>query len=145
MNTQEAKISALDESAPSNPWLQPFLDDRDCGLAAFNATMSSTPTADPVVELRNIFLDLLEKYPDTFKDEVDFLKAFDNVQQLKAAEDSTPQQLEAAQLDLEWIFARCMNAVYYIGSFTLPAMHFVGSVQPSLMFENQPFHGYNEW
>ena len=144
MNPEETKLQAEEESAPCLPWLQPFLEDADCGLAAFNATMSSTPTADPVVEFRNIFVDLLEKYPQSFTDEVDFLKAFDNVEQLKSAEGTTPQQLEAAQLDLEWIFARCMNVVYYIGSFTLSAMHFVGSVQPSLMFENQPFHGYNE-
>jgi hypothetical protein len=135
---------AVEEARPTNPWLQHFLDDQDCGLAAFNATMSSTPEADPVAEFRNIFLDLLEKYGDSFTDEVEFLKSYDTVQNLKASSETPAAQLEAAQFDLEWIFARCMNLVYYLGSFTFSAIHFVGSVQPSLMFENQPFHGYNE-
>jgi hypothetical protein len=129
---------------PNNPWLQLFLEDRDCGLLAFHAMLKANQQANPLEEFKGLMQDLIQKHGESFTDEVGFLAAYQTVQELKTSSTTSPSQLEAAQTDLEWMFARCMNIIYKIGSFTLPAMHFVGSTSPRLMLEGQEFHGYNE-
>jgi len=147
-STSQPNTASAAPPPPTNAeWLQPFVDDEEYGLPVFLAEVNKHPNADVVTKFRNCLLDVkisLERKGQTFTDQLGFLDQFDQLQHLKSEKDALPSDIAQQQSALEWNFHQCVKAIFFIGHFTVPAMHFCGSVQPELMADEQKFHGYNE-
>ena len=146
--SQPTTVSALEPSPPTNAeWLKPFVDNKRSGLPVFIKEVTKYPNADVVTKFRNCLVDVkaeLESKGETFADQLGFLEQYDQLQQLKTQKEALPADIAQKQSALEWNFHQCAKAMFFIGHFTVPAMHFCGSVQPELMAEDERFHGYNE-
>jgi len=126
------------------PWLQLFLQDQLCGLKCFEASVNRERKVEPLEHFAQCFLQLLDKHGENIRDEVGFVAAYKHLQALQGSQDPSPTDLQIAHSSLEWIFARCLRDIYSLGSFTLTSMHFCGAAEPSLMLDEEEFHGYNE-
>jgi len=98
-----------------------------------------------VTKFRNCLLDVktsMENKGLTFADQLGFLDQYDPRTEKEGG--CLAFRTCTKNSALEWNFQQCMKAIFFIGHFTVPAMHFCGSVKPDLMAEEQPFHGFNE-
>ena len=133
-----------DTNINSGTWLQPFIDDRESGLFIFETSIAREKDVDVLEQFGDAFLAVKEKLGDVFVDEISFGEAFTKWQTVKKNTEGTAADRQLAQSNLEWLFARCIKDIYFIGSFTFPAMHFCASAEPLEMAEERAFHGYNE-
>ena len=156
MDVSPSTSPAMDNTSVQSPppavptnaeWLQPFIADEDSGLPVYILEVTNNPSADVVTIFRNCLVDFktsMEAKGIKFADQLGFLDQYDQLQELKKKVDVLPSELATKNSALEWNFQQYIKAIFFIGHFTVPAMHFCGSVQPHLMAEEQPFHGFNE-
>ena len=141
---EEAKEMQAESKSTTSTWLQPFIDDREFGLLIFEAALLKEVEPDVLQIFGNCFVQLKEKLGNDFVDEICFEEAFTKWQELKNKPEKTSTEIQLAQSNLEWLFARCVKDIYFLGIHTFPAMHFCGSAEALLMVEGREFHGYNE-
>ena len=142
--TEDSKQAAL-LPVSNEQWLQPFMEDKSNGLPVFIAALNKNPSADPVFTFRNCLREVMASSTNSspLPDQLDFTESYDLLTKMK--QDRKPQtEIDKQTSKVSWIFLQCMKALFLIGHYSLPAMHFCGSVRPDLMLENAAFHGFNE-
>jgi hypothetical protein len=146
-SAQPAAAAPVEEPAPAEPgaadWVVTFQTDPN-GSKALNRLLGKGDEVEQA--FYTCFKAVFENCKEGIEkvDTIGFCSSYETWLDLQASSKSLDSDVAVAQGVMQSKLWRCFKELYYIGTITMPAVHFCGCVDTKAMLPGGKFNGYNE-